>query len=576
MMDGLYQVILFGAVLTALSIMTSIVSRRVGAPSLLLFLLLGMLAGEEGFGGISFDDFNTAFVIGNLALAVILLDGGSRTHASSFRVGLAPSLTLATVGVAITAGIVGAAAAMALGWPWTEGFLVGAIVGSTDAAAVFGLLHAAGLELKQRSGATLEIESGTNDPMAIFLTITLVTLLSEQGELSGFALVGNFVQQMGLGAIFGAAGGVGLGWLVNRLTLPLSLYPLLVMSVGLAVFSLTSLAGGSGFLAVYLIGLLLANRPLDNRHDIQRFLDGMAWISQIGMFLILGLLVTPSSLLEVIYPGIIVALVLIFIARPVAVALCLLPFRFPWQEQAFISWVGLKGAVPIILALFPFLSGLENSATYFQLTFFVVLLSLCLQGWTIAPVARWLRLEVPPHQEDFQQLSLRIPDHPGWELLAYRVHSGSAADAYRVRKLPLPEGTKLMGVVRRGHVLAADADTDLEPDDYLILLTQAHDLAELSPLFQELPTANYLRASEFFGQFSLRGDTRLRDVAGFYMVPLPKENWDNTLAQFIARRYHGKPVVGDRVRVGNVEFVVRQIVGGEIFQVGLKILPAAA
>lgn len=571
MISGLYQAILVGAILVVLSILTSILSRRVGAPSLLLFLLLGMLAGNEGPLGIEFAHFDAAFLIGNLALAVILLDGGLRTHVSSFRVGLAPALTLSTLGVALTAGIVGAVASVVLGWSWQEGFLVGAIVGSTDAAAVFGLLHAAGLELKQRSSATLEIESGTNDPMAIFLTITLVTLLSEGGELSGWALLVEFIQQMGLGLVFGVAGGWGVARLVNRLSLPLSLYPLLVIASGMAFFSLANLAGGSGFLAIYVIGLVLANRSLNHRHDVQRFHDGMAWISQIGMFLILGLLVTPSHLLDVVYPGLVVALVLIFFARPAAVLICLAPFRFPWREQVFISWVGLKGAVPIILALFPYLSGLENSGAYFELTFFVVLLSLCLQGWTIAPLARWLQLEVPPRQEEFEQLSLGVPGHPNCELVAYRVHSGSPADAYRINKLPLPEDTKLLGVARRGYVLDPAAGDDLEPDDFLILATQTHDLADLSPLFQKLPTAAYLRASEFFGQFSLRGDTLLRDVANFYMVPLPEGDGSQSLAQFIAKRFHGKPVVGDRVRVGKVEFVVRQIVNGEIFQVGMKI-----
>lgn len=571
MISGIYQVILFGAILVALSILTSVVSRRVGAPSLLVFLVLGMLAGEEGPGGIHFQDFNAAFLIGNLALAVILLDGGLRTHISSFRVGLAPALTLSTLGVAITAGIVGAVAAMVLGWSWMEGFLIGAIVGSTDAAAVFGLLHAAGLELKQRSSATLEIESGTNDPMAIFLTITLVSFLGIGGEISGWGLVGEFVRQMGLGLVIGVAGGWGLAWLVNKLSLPLSLYPLLVIATGIAFFSFANLLGGSGFLAVYIIGLVLANRPLNYVHDIRRFHDGMAWISQIGMFLILGLLVTPSDLLEVAVPGLIIALVLIFLARPAAVLMCLAPFRFPWREQVFISWVGLKGAVPIILALFPYLSGVEHSDVYFQVTFFVVLMSLILQGWTIAPLARSLQLEVPPHIDEFQQLSLGVPGRAGCELVAYKVHAGSPADAYKVDRLPLPKDTRLVGVVRKAEYIEANASVDLEPEDHLILLTQTHDLSDLSPLFQKIPTASYLRANEFFGQFSLHGDTLLADVASFYNVPLSDTQQNQSLAHFISRRFHGKPVVGDRVRVGNVEFVVRQIVRGAIFQVGLKL-----
>ncbi|MEX1034192.1 MAG: potassium/proton antiporter [Cellvibrionaceae bacterium] len=575
MLTGVYQIILFGGLLAALSILASMFSRRVGAPSLLVFLVLGMLAGEEGLGGIQFQDVDAVFLFGNIALAVILLDGGLRTNISSFRVGLAPALSLSTAGVVLTAGMVGAAAAWVLGWPWQEGLLLGAIVGSTDAAAVFGLLHAAGLELKERSSATLEIESGTNDPMAIFLTITLVAVLGTPGDFSGWMLAGQFVQQLGLGLAIGLAGGWGLAWLVNRVTLPLSLYPLLVMSAGIALFSLANLWGGSGFLAIYIIGLTLGNKALNNHHDIRRFHDGMAWLSQIGMFLMLGLLVTPSSLLDVVYPGLVIALVLIFVARPLAVVLCLAPFRFPWREQAFVSWVGLKGAVPIILALFPYLSGLENSDTYFQLTFFVVLLSLCLQGWTIAPMARWLGLEVPPRQEELQQLSLGIPGHPGCELVAYRVHPGSPADAYKVSKLPLPTQVNLLGVVRRGVLLESQPDTILEPDDYLILLARIHDLSELSPLFHRLPTPLRLRSNEFFGQFSLRGDTHLNDIAQFYGAPVPPEHAEKSVADFMNQRFHHKAVVGDRIRFGNVELVIRQIVHGKIFQVGLKIVPGA-
>ncbi|MFV0276669.1 MAG: potassium/proton antiporter, partial [Parahaliea sp.] len=314
MIDASYQLILLCAFLGVISIAISGLSQRLGAPSLLLFLVVGMLAGEDGPGNIQFSDVNTAFLVGNVALAIILMDGGLRTHVSSFRVGLKPALSLATLGVAITSGLVGVVAAWALDWPLLNGLLLGAIVGSTDAAAVFGLLHGAGLELKQRSGATLEIESGTNDPMAIFLTVSLLGLLGASASNPGTELLVEFLRQMGLGAAAGAAGGWALQKLLNWLHLPRVLYPLLAVSFGLCAFAITTLAGGSGFLAIYLIGMWLGNRPLSYLHDIRWLLDGLAWLSQIGMFLLLGLLVTPSDLPGVAGPALIIAAALMLVA----------------------------------------------------------------------------------------------------------------------------------------------------------------------------------------------------------------------------------------------------------------------
>jgi len=568
-----YQLILFSAFLGLVSIALLGLSRRLGAPSLLLFLLVGMLAGEDGFGGVEFNDVKAAFLVGNIALAVILLDGGLRTHISSFRVGLRPALALSTVGVVITSGLVGAVAAWVLDWPLQEGLLLGAIVGSTDAAAVFGLLHAAGLQLKQRSSATLEIESGTNDPMAIFLTIALLALLTSGNGTVNASILQDFVQQMGLGALMGLGGGWLLQQMLNRLTLPQVLYPLLVMSGGLTVFSLTNLWNGSGFLAIYLIGLVLANRPINHIHEIRWLHDGMAWLSQIGMFLLLGLLVTPSRLIDVVAPGIVIALVLMFVARPLAVFVSLLPFRFPLREQVFISWVGLKGAVPIILALFPYLSGMEHSDTYFEITFFVVLLSLCFQGWTIAPFARRLGLEVPPKPEDLGHLGIALPGQVGRELLAYRIHAGSPADSYLLRRLPVPAGVKQLGVIRGDRVLAPEPDLLLQPHDYLVLMAQSHDSPELSALFMALPTPAHLLGTAFFGQFTLRPDVLLEDLAAVYGVSVPDDQRSQSLRDVINRHYHGKPVVGDTVTIGSIELVVKQMAKGDILQVGLKLPP---
>ncbi|MFP4243930.1 MAG: potassium/proton antiporter, partial [Ectothiorhodospira sp.] len=347
------QIILLGSGVLLASVLASVVTRRLGVPLLLVFLLLGMLLGEEGPGGVQFRDVQMAHLFGSLALAIILFDGGMRTPVSSFRVGLRPALGLATLGVVITAGITGAFAAWWLGLSWLAGLLLGAIVGSTDAAAVFSLLHARGLALKQRVGATLEIESGSNDPMAIFLTLVLMELIVDGNAPMGVTVLWEFLRQIGLGAVLGLAGGTGLRWLINRLDMPQGLYPLAAMAGGLTLFGLTSVMGGSGFLAVYLAGLLLGNRPLQASQYISRFHDGIARLAQIGMFLMLGLLVTPSDLLPVALDALPIAAVLILVARPLAVWLCLLPFNFPWREQVFVGWVGLRGAVPIILALFP-------------------------------------------------------------------------------------------------------------------------------------------------------------------------------------------------------------------------------
>ena len=391
------QVIFLGAALLLISIVASAFSSRVGAPLLLVFLVVGMLAGEDGPGGILFADFQLANLLGSLALAVILFDGGLRTRVEQFRVGLRPALSLATVGVIITAVLTGVFASWIFQLDWLGGLLIGSIVASTDAAAVFSLLHARGIELKARVSATLEIESGSNDPMAVFLTIALVELIATGQTQLSWSIASSFVLQMGMGAIGGWTGGRALAWLMNRITLPAALYSLLAAGGGVFIFGAVALLDGSGFLAIYLAGVVLGNRPVHGEQNILRIHDALAWIAQIGMFLMLGMLATPSQLLPVAHQALAVALFLIVIARPVAVFVGLLPFRFPWRDQIFIAWVGLRGAVPIILATFPLLANVPNNDLYFNTAFFVVLVSLMVQGWTLGPAAKWLKLEVPPY-----------------------------------------------------------------------------------------------------------------------------------------------------------------------------------
>jgi len=566
------QLIFGGAILALLSVLASVLSRRLGAPILLVFLILGMLAGDDGPGGIKFDDIGLAFMFGNLALAIILFDGGLGTRKSTFRVSLNPALSLATVGVLITAAITGAAAYWILELSWLEALLIGAIVGSTDAAAVFGLLRLAGLELKERTGATLEIESGTNDPMAIFLTITLVHLLANSSANPGLSILLEFVQQMGVGLAVGASGGWLMTQILRRIHLPASLYPLFALAGGLSIFGLTNLWGGSGFLAIYIAGVIAGNTSLPYGNDIHRFHDGLAWLSQIGMFLMLGLLITPSAMLPIIVPAIAIALVLIFVARPLAVAVSLVPFHFPWREQLFVSWCGLRGAVPIILALFPSLAGLDRASTYFELVFFVVLISLVLQGWTITPVAKWLQVDLPPSLRDPEHLSLKIADDQDKELLVYQAVTGSEAIGMDSKHLPLEEGAQVVGVIRNGILVDLPQHQKLQAGDHVMMLANASNTHAMGRIFAPKAPTTRLETSVFFGNFVIHPEARLGDLAMMYGFKLSTSLQSTSIESFIQREFHGKAVVGDTVQFDRIQFVVKELDGNRITALGLKLL----
>jgi cell volume regulation protein A len=563
--------ILVGALLLLVSIVASDISSRMGAPLLLVFLGLGMLAGEDGPGGIRFDSFDIAYLVGTLALAVIIFDGGMRTRREMFRVALWPAASLATLGVVVTAGLVGTFAAWMLGLHWMQGLLLGAIVGSTDAAAVFSLLRHAGTGLKERVEATLEMESASNDPMAIFLTVALLELLATgRGEFSAAVLVA-FAQQFGLGALFGLAGGALLVWLINRLTLATGLYPLLAVSGGLFIYAITAQIGGSGFLAVFLAGLTLGNSRMQAAQNILRVHDGLAWLSQIVLFLILGLLLTPSELLEVATPAIAIAAFLMLVARPAAVALSLLPFRFPWREQLFISWVGLRGAVPVVLALFPLLYGADHARLYFNVAFFIVLISLLLQGWTIAPAARWLRLEVPPTTEPLQRVTLDIPGHFEHEILCYEVQPRSAIAGRTYGELELPADKQVMAVMRAGVPEQLRPELEFRAGDYVYVLARPTSLARLSMLFDPHVEPDRLEEHRYFGDFVLNGDAVAGDLAAVYGFAIPASATDKTLARYLDESFRGRVVVGDRVGLGGAELVVREIEDGRITRVGLRL-----
>ncbi|WP_024325893.1 potassium/proton antiporter [Thioalkalivibrio sp. AKL19] len=572
-MDLSNQIIFLAAIVLLGSILSSVITSRLGVPLLLVFLVIGMLLGPEGPGGLVFENITVAYLIGSAALAIILFDGGMRTPARNFRIGLKPALGLATLGVIVTSGLTGAFAVWWLGLSWLEGLLLGAIVGSTDAAAVFSLLRSRGLELKSRVGATLEIESGSNDPMAIFLTIVLIELLLLPEQQFGLVVLVEFVQQMGLGALLGVGGGFALLALINRVPMAAGLYPLFAMAGALAIFGLTGLVGGSGFLAVYLAGLLLGNRPLEASQNIKRFHDGIASLAQIGMFLMLGMIVAPSELPPVALDAGLVAAVLILIARPLAVWICLYPFRFPWREQVFISWVGLRGAVPIILALFPLLAGLELAGYFFHVVFFVVLISLLVQGWTVATSARWLGLELPPTTARVQRTELDIPGQQEMELVGYRLAETTPVVREAWSNFRLPGSARVVAHLRGGKLLETLELLDLHAGDHLYIMVTPADLHDLDRLFvpkDEVPER--LTERSVFGEFALNGDAQLGAVGMAYGAPVPPERQGDTLEAYLRRELQAEPVVGDAVDLGPMRLVIREMDGARITRVGLKLL----
>jgi len=395
-MDAAHEILLIGGGLGLLAIAAGLFAARIGTPVLLVFLGLGMLAGEDGPGGIVFDDFAATYLAGSVALVVILIEGGLKTPLATIRAVWAPAIALATVGVVLTAGVVGTVAALHYHVPWPLALGLGAIVAPTDAAAVASVLRAARVAVPARVLAVLEVESGINDPVSVFLTVLLVEIaLMPAGTAHGAALLGHgallLLEEMGGGAVLGLAGGWLLVRALRRLARQAELHPVLLLAFCLALFSAGQMLHASGFLAVYVAAVLVRDGAGEALPALERTYEGFAWIAQIGLFLLLGLLVTPHELLPLLRPSLVLAMVLIAVARPLAAVLCLTPFGFSWRETGFVGWVGLRGGVPLYLAIIPVLEQVDQAERGFAAAFVIVLTSLVVQGWTVAPVARWLR-----------------------------------------------------------------------------------------------------------------------------------------------------------------------------------------
>lgn len=536
---------------------------------LLVFLGIGLLAGEDGLLGINFDSGYAAYFIGSLALAIILFDSGFETSLRSYRVAAAPALSLATVGVLLTAGLTGVAAHFLFGAGWLEAFLLGSIIASTDAAAVFFLLRAGGIRLRERVGATLEIESGANDPMAIFLTILLIELIAagaSTDSLFGLHIFLSFVQQMGLGVIFGIAGGFGISWLLNKLVnLDPGLYPISGLAAALVVFAVCALFGGSGFLAAYVAGVVAGNRKVRFAHRLRRFQVGMTWLAQIGMFLALGLLATPSEFGRILIPALVLSAVLIFVARPLAVWLCLIPFGFKSRETLFTSWVGLRGAVSILLAILPGLSGIENGSFYFNVVFVMVLVSLLVQGWTLQPAAKALNMSLPTEQGLVDRVELELRGGAEMELVGYKIHPDSAiAKGERV-----PRWARPAMVIRDGLSYSIHTIGPLQANDQVYLFSSLRRVRLLDQIYAS-PSDEAVTESDI--QFRVKGSARMTDLIKQYGLDDVEGHEGLTAGQFLDQAFDGNPVTGDRVSIGDVELVVCALdEAGDVGTVGIVI-----
>jgi potassium/hydrogen antiporter len=564
-LDSVSIAIFLGAVLVMAGILSSLLALRFGAPLLLVFLLIGMLAGDAGPGQLSFDDVRTTYLVGSVALALILFDGGLRTKFQSIRIVLAPSMVLATIGVLVTALVAAPAAKYALDLNWTEALLVGAVVASTDAAAVFLLVHTQGLRLRPRVGATLEAESGTNDPFAIFLTLMLVKFIS-LGESSPADVVLQLVREGVLGAVAGVIGGHLVVVALNRMALPQGLHAPFVATAALVIFGVSQISHASGFLAVYIAGIIIGNRPTRAHNSVVTFLDAATWLAQIVMFVLLGLLASPQRLLDSVGPSVIVAFVLMLVARPLAVLVCLAPFRFNWREKIFIAWTGLRGAVAIFLASIPMLVGLSKAYLYFDVAFVVVVISLLLQGWTLGPAARWLHVALPRVDRAPRRVELDLPGQLEQQLVGYPVR----AKSLYFRRGLLPSWSKPTLVIRDQRILSPAEADPVAAGDYLYLLAPPEKAEALDRFFVDMPPSS-APDPHLLGDFMVSGEHTLGELAEIYGVSVDEEQAKQTLADYFDIHLDHAPKAGAELVLDPIVLVARSIGGGRVNVVGLRL-----
>lgn len=560
------QIILLASILIILGILSSKLSARLGLPVLVLFLMVGMLAGEDGPGGIVFDNAQIAHALGSLALAIILFDGGLQTPIASIKQVWKPASVLATFGVLITAIITGVAAAYILDVSLLYGLLIGAIVGSTDAAAVFSLLRNAGIHINPRLKSTLEIESATNDPMAIFLTVGLLEVMVK-GLEPGTGLLMLFIQQMGVGS----AVGLTIGWLsvriINRIHLTTSgLYPVMVAALGLLAFGIAANLGGSGFLAIFIAGVVIGNSRFVFQRSTFLFHDGLAWLGQIIMFVFLGLLINPSSLLGIWKEGLIIAVVLTLVARPLSVLPVLKLFGFNIQEMTLVSWVGLRGSVPIILAIYPLIYGLPGANLIFSVVFFVVLISATIQGSTLPWVARTLGLTESPPSTPAATLEITALGDVDADIVEYQLGENSRVSDRRLSQIALPDGTVVAMITRGNSVIPPRGSTFLYAGDHLFIVMKPEVRDFVDIVCSGITETNYQTLPQ--AELRLKGYTKVEDLYHSYGIELSADN-RLSLDALLRQSFANEPILGAEKDYGKVRLYVREMVGARIATVGI-------
>ncbi|WP_296274199.1 potassium/proton antiporter [Psychrobacter sp. UBA6730] len=548
-----------------------------------------MLAGEDGILGIEFAQYGLANFVGQAALACILLDGGLRTSFKSFRVGLKPAITLATWGVLATVMILGIFVTWLLDVDWRLGLLMAAIVGSTDAAAVFSLLRNGGVKLNDRVQATLELESGANDPLAILLVTGLIALNVDPAGQTILGFLGLLLQQLGFGLGMGLLFGYLLARLLPKIHLAEGMYAILIMSAGLAVFAATNLIGGSGFLAIYLTGVLIGNHKVRSTEHVMRVMDSFAWLSQAVLFVVLGLLVTPSHVIDVWYYSVAIAAFMIFIARPIAVYTSVKPFKFKDREIGFISWVGLRGAVPITLAILPVMAGIDGAFMLFDIAFGVVVLSLILQGTTIPFMANLFKVRIPSNKDPEEEHEVWVSDKASITLYEFEVKSGAfAIDRHpmAISKRISPNEISVFALVRRQHIIVVDENTKLKCGDRVWYAMTGNHATQIAKIFNDT-TLDHKAMDDFYGDWLLSPSVKLGDLPFFTGIMASeslvdklksksedsaKSMWDQTVAEYINDSLEIKPVSGDTVDINDEwSLVIKEVDDkGKLRTIGLK------
>ncbi|MGB6270673.1 MAG: potassium/proton antiporter [Pseudolabrys sp.] len=564
-LDSVSLAILLGSLLVLAGILSSLIALRFGAPLLLVFLLLGMLAGEGGPGGIKFDDVGAAYTVGSIALALILFDGGLRTRLASLRNVLAPAVTLATVGVLITALLTAPVAKFVLGIGWIPAFLMGAMVASTDAAAVFFLINARGLRLRPRVRAVLEVESGTNDPFAVFLALLLVEILLV-GDQSWSHAAATFLRDAILGCVIGLAGGQVIALVLNRLVLAQGLHAPFVAVSALVVFAFANAVHTSGFLAVYLAGLVVGNKQTRAHNSVVVFLDAVTWLAQIVMFVLLGLLAWPHRLAYSLFGAIAIALVLMLVARPVTVLLCLWPFKFHWNEKIFISWVGLRGAVGIFLASIPMLVGLPGAYLYFDVVFVVVLSSLLVQGWTVALAARKLDIAFSRSDPLPRRVELDLPGQLAREIIGYPVPANSPY----LRRGLIPNWARPTLVIRNEEILTPTEAHPVREGDYIYLLAPPEKAQALDRFFVRMPPP-VSPDPRLLGDFFVPGTATLGALAEIYGLQVAADHTEVSLSDYFSEQLRRRVKTGDIVELGPIALLAHKVSNGAVTTVGLRL-----